>query len=454
MTTSIHGQPDFLGVPLARVRNLLKAWRGTDLEAAASSTDVDIPLPDALALASELAAQGFIHPEGWIGADDDDRFLTTKGLALALAVSRKRTPLAKAQEIVDAVLRRAERNNADPARLHDIDEIWLFGSTAAGSATVGDVDVAVEARPTERLLRIVEDARRHGLVDPALPKSLLRNSGSGDIHRHLLDRTLHGARRNPLLSVHDIELLKALHRPCRLLMTELGAIHDQPLLPHHPASTGRGQGFMERRTLEAPVTPEMPTGLSMRGLERYAWRWSPVYMTCEIPDGEMRAHALFRAGSLPKEGGIVSSGQLHELDPNLDDYVVARLDPSKGLTYDPVGTIGFECRFEEGEVDMVFTTMHLTEWTRGEVVSCGRHVALAAAAAVRYGVMCRPGIQWTLAVRGSDPGAVACIEEAMAIADRLPGWLAFGPDCGDRQVDAGAVPTVSWEAGDMLPAPW
>ena len=67
--------------------------------------------------------------------------LTETGEALALAKANPRTPLAKAQAVLNSFLDRIEALRCNPDGVQDVDQVWLFGSLMRGADSVGDIDV-------------------------------------------------------------------------------------------------------------------------------------------------------------------------------------------------------------------------------------------------------------------------------------------------------------------------
>jgi hypothetical protein len=175
--------------------------------------------------------------------DRADLKITPAGETIAGAKVTARTPLAKAQAVLDALLERAHLMEQDPDAITQVEEIWLFGSVLRGEVTVGDIDLAI---PTSRRERFRDDHdARYAHVDAVLSrkgKELATWEESWVKEARLARYELFGDRRHPLLSGvrTDFLDLAALAVPCRLLYDRArGGRVDDPILPRHPTSEGR-----------------------------------------------------------------------------------------------------------------------------------------------------------------------------------------------------------------------
>ncbi|MCH4561068.1 hypothetical protein [Mesorhizobium jarvisii] len=180
-----------------------------------------------------------------IGADR--LTVTESGEAIAYARAKRRTPIAKAQTLLNEFLRSVEALNRDPKAVTYVDEVWLFGSVMRGQESVGDIDLALKTT------RRPEFAGRYDLMQDHLDDLL---SAYPDAPRHwqmnwlkeswVTNRALYGPRRHPLLAgVHDgVSDLISLGVPCRLIYDrERGGEVDEPIQPWHPDSSGRRDGL-------------------------------------------------------------------------------------------------------------------------------------------------------------------------------------------------------------------
>lgn len=166
-----------------------------------------------------------------------------KGLIVARAKVQARTPLAKARQVLDELLDRAERLNADPDAASEVAQIWLFGSVMRDEATVGDIDLAIVPRRVEAV---------QGDLDAQIARAKRKIAEFSDAPAYwnypwdcidwLFRRSIFGRQRHALLAgaqtgTSDLESLGV---PCQLIFDRSrGGRVDDPVLPRHPKSTGR-----------------------------------------------------------------------------------------------------------------------------------------------------------------------------------------------------------------------
>ncbi|MDR7038941.1 hypothetical protein J2X36_003713 [Methylobacterium sp. BE186] len=253
MGVAITNGTTFLGVPLTKVRNVLRAWhRGdrSDVWRIADLKNVDLDPRTVMVLLEELRDRGLIGPEEQeYGAPVDG--LTDAGLALSGADARARTPKDKARRILDRFLDACAAVNARNDLPFAIREVWLFGSMLdPGKVDVGDVDLVVDrGRPAAFEGSLVERYRE-----------LAREMGAGDsrgifcgygdqgfVERQLL----HDGRRHPILSISTtLDDLRDMACPCqRVFDASRGGRVTEPVLPRHPNSAGRSNRFGEKRRM-------------------------------------------------------------------------------------------------------------------------------------------------------------------------------------------------------------
>ncbi|HWT42151.1 MAG TPA: nucleotidyltransferase domain-containing protein [Sphingopyxis sp.] len=232
-------------------------------------------------------------------------------MAVARAKVTARTPLIKARAVLDELLNRIDRFNADPEAVSRVDEIWLFGSMMREEATVGDIDLAIcrsrDARFADDLDGQVEQAKR---LIQGYPDAPQRWAWPWDRIDWLYRRSIFGPRRHPLLAgaqegTTDLQLLAV---PCRLIYDRArgGRVSD-PVLPRHPESPGRAN------TLFAPdELPDLTPG-ELRPMDA---RWIAGFK----PWGAVSPYDIFRGwtdegerlfGSYPEHLRIVADG--HDL---------------------------------------------------------------------------------------------------------------------------------------------
>jgi predicted nucleotidyltransferase len=189
--------------------------------------------------------------------------LTEAGEAIARAKAKSRTPLAKAQSVLNEFLDRIEIFGRDPDGVQDVDQVWLFGSLMRGEDSVGDIDLAITKSRRPRFAHDHEGRQSH--VDQLVAQR-------ADAPRYwdwpwakedwLVNRALYGAKRHPLLvGVQEgTSDLQSLGVPCRLIYDRSrGGRVDDPILPRHPESRGRSNDLSPPAEMPdltpAPVRP-------------------------------------------------------------------------------------------------------------------------------------------------------------------------------------------------------
>ena len=189
--------------------------------------------------------------------------LTETGEALALAKANPRTPLAKAQAVLNSFLDRIEALRCNPDGVQDVDQVWLFGSLMRGADSVGDIDVAVTRSRRPHFANDHDGRQRH--VNQLVAKmSDAPHDWAGPWSKEewLVKRAIYGAMRHPLLAgaQYGTADLQALGVPCRLIYDRArGGRVDDPVLARHPESLGRSNNVsppFEMPNLEpAPIQP-------------------------------------------------------------------------------------------------------------------------------------------------------------------------------------------------------
>lgn len=169
--------------------------------------------------------------------------LTPAGETLTRAKAQKRTPLKKAEAVLQQFLDRAAAMNDDPDAISQVDQVWLFGSVMRREPTVGDIDLAVCTSRKESFRTDHERRKRHA------DELVRRTAGAPEYWTFpwekegwLERRSLYGARRHPLLAgaQQGTSDLASLGVPCRLIFDRRrGGRVDDPILDRHPDSSGR-----------------------------------------------------------------------------------------------------------------------------------------------------------------------------------------------------------------------
>ncbi len=258
---------EFLGVPVVKARNALKAWRhtGGDAVDVCDRKDVGLEAPVVAMLLQEFEDRGLIGPEAVrrktvLG-------LTDAGKAFVTASGRRRVPREKAQGTLDALLERCAAVNADRAAPYHVDQVWLYGSMVRGEPAVGDVDVVVTKRWSPEYWAVESLGTREAKAVEYASAALGPGVANG-IHPDvstpatLFERSVFGQARNPLLSPGREADLIRLACPCRLVFdAEFGGRVDAPVLDMHPDATGRDPAVGEQVAMpplgpaEGPLRP-------------------------------------------------------------------------------------------------------------------------------------------------------------------------------------------------------
>ncbi|BAF86863.1 unknown protein [Azorhizobium caulinodans ORS 571] len=287
MSVTILPGQHLLGVPLTRVRNILKAWRyggSSDVVSIAERNDVELDPLLVLILLEELRERGLIGEEADEIGDVFDG-LTPTGEALAHATARKRTPKAKARKVLEEFLAACERINARRDLPVEILEVWLFGSMLdPNKADVADIDLSVlTGTPADFKGDII---KRYDELAKAMGRTSIPQGVQKLWHgqQFVMNQLLYGGRRHPLLAVHfdGHALLRDMACPCQQLLAKDGRTSDAPILPRHPSSTGRAKRIKEPGVMpdlkpsDAPLRPiSSDWALSTRLWSRHAANLAP-----------------------------------------------------------------------------------------------------------------------------------------------------------------------------------
>lgn len=210
--------------------------------------------------------------------------LTAAGEVLLRSKVVPRTPLAKAEAVLDSFLDRVDDLNRDPEAISRIDEVWLYGSVLRREPAVGDIDLAITRSASPRFAEFeAQIEQAHRLLDgmSGAPQSWATEWSCID---WLPDRAIFGARRHPLLAgaKEGVADLVAVATPCRRIYDRSrgGRVCDE-IVPRHPQSTGRAD------TVDPlPILPD----LSPRILQPMDARWTAGYDR----RGEVWPYEIFR----------------------------------------------------------------------------------------------------------------------------------------------------------------
>jgi hypothetical protein len=238
--------------------------------------------------------------------------LTPGGEAMVRGKAKPRTPLAKAQAVLDEFLARVHALNCDENAVRYVDEVWLFGSVLQGVETVGDIDLALvtDRRPQYRIKGGYEQMKAHLKKVMANRDDVPQAQGFLWSAEHwITERALFGAKRHPLMAGVRTETddLVALAVPCRLIYDRSqGGRIDAPILDRHPKSTSRSND------VDAPmVMPDLAPS-ELRPMEA---RWVAGFM----PWGGVSPYDIFRGWT----------DEAHKLFPNYPEGLLVAGDDFK-----------------------------------------------------------------------------------------------------------------------------
>src|SRR5579864_5458935 len=132
MTVVIHKGEAFLGIPLTKARNVLRAWhfgKSRDPYDIARLKYVGLQPTTVMGLLEEFRGLGLIGEERY--ADGGlllTEGLTEAGMALAGAVAQRKIKRQSAIRVLEQFLQTCASANLDPDCLFTVTQVWLFGS--------------------------------------------------------------------------------------------------------------------------------------------------------------------------------------------------------------------------------------------------------------------------------------------------------------------------------------
>lgn len=130
------------GYPVFEVRRLMRKARDLSIRAAFAEEVLGISAADAETMMKDLAALGYLRPDG----SSDERYweVTIQGAALALAKAGAPIRRKTADRIVADFLHRVEQVNASKVYAYRVVRVVAFGSYVTDRPDLGDIDLAVE----------------------------------------------------------------------------------------------------------------------------------------------------------------------------------------------------------------------------------------------------------------------------------------------------------------------
>ena len=199
------------------------------------------------------------------------------GLTLVRSKVVARTPLEKAQTILEAFLERVDQLNHDPEAISRVDEVWLFGSLLREEAAVGDIDLAIARSWSDRFENLDAQVRHAKALLAKIPDAPRDWGWPWDRIDWLYRRAIFGARRHPLLAgaKDGMDDLASLGVPCRLIYDRArGGRVDDAIVPLHPQSKGR-LNTIDPLPVVPDLTPAQLQPMDARWVAGYD-RWGTV----------------------------------------------------------------------------------------------------------------------------------------------------------------------------------
>jgi hypothetical protein len=144
MTLQVRSTDTITGIPIKRIRNFFRylvSWHQHSFELPRLQEQLSLDKESALALASELEAQGYINPP-----ENGTYEFTDKGEELVRASAAGNISRKTAEAALAGLLERVEQYNSDPDKVLAIEAVIVFGSFLGPKEKLGDLDIAVKVR--------------------------------------------------------------------------------------------------------------------------------------------------------------------------------------------------------------------------------------------------------------------------------------------------------------------
>jgi hypothetical protein len=144
MTLQIKSTDAVCGIPILQVRGLFKnlvAWHRDSFDLPHLREQFSLDEKSAMALASELVAQGYVEE-----AQDGVYKFTDKAGELVRASAASKVSRKTAEDALAGLLKRVEQYNLDSDKIFTIETVVVFGSFLGTGDKLGDLDVAVKKR--------------------------------------------------------------------------------------------------------------------------------------------------------------------------------------------------------------------------------------------------------------------------------------------------------------------
>jgi hypothetical protein len=148
MTLQIKSTDAVCGIPILQVRGFFQsmvAWHKDSFDLPRLRDQLSLDKKSAMALASELVAQGYVEE-----AQDGVYKFADKAGELVRASAASKVSRKTAEDALAGLLKRVEQYNLDAAKILTIEIVVVFGSFLGTEDKLGDLDVAVKKRDRNR----------------------------------------------------------------------------------------------------------------------------------------------------------------------------------------------------------------------------------------------------------------------------------------------------------------
>jgi hypothetical protein len=142
MTLQIKSTDAVSGIPIMQVRGFFQymaAWRRNSFDLPRLRDQLSLDEKSAMALASELVAQGYVEEP-----QDSVYKFTDKAGELVRASAASKVSRKTAEDALAGLLERVEQYNLDSDKIFTIEAVVVFGSFLGTKGKLGDLDVAVK----------------------------------------------------------------------------------------------------------------------------------------------------------------------------------------------------------------------------------------------------------------------------------------------------------------------
>jgi len=144
MTLQIKSTDAVCGIPIMQVRGFFQrmaAWHRDSFDLPCLLDQLSLDEKSAMALASELVAQGYVEE-----AQNGVYKFTDKAGELVRASAASKVSRKTAEDALAGLLERVKQYNLDPDKIFTIETVVVFGSFLGTKDKLGDLDVAGKYR--------------------------------------------------------------------------------------------------------------------------------------------------------------------------------------------------------------------------------------------------------------------------------------------------------------------